>query len=178
MKKRPCIAAGHEGRFMVTVRLIYRSAQVLGVSVVATLIWTFGGYAAQPEFQISPFQTSTGTLRLIEVTPKPGSEVTKDTVVEARLAFSISPNDGGEFFVLAQFETNLPGRTTDGSFPLRKTRTLQQRNGEVTLSFPLTHVWDEPDVKRPLTMWFFLNKKAGNTGTGAALVGPVQYITQ
>jgi|HubBroStandDraft_5_1064220.scaffolds.fasta_scaffold26758_1 hypothetical protein len=75
-----------------------------------------------------------------------GSEIAHPTTLQV---FFSEP--GSDF----HFDTTNPKRTTDGkfdSYPL-----LKYASGGYHLCFPLAHIWDVPDVKRPLSVHFLLN---------------------
>jgi hypothetical protein len=96
------------------------------------------------------------SLRLVTIEPIAGSHVQKSTVLVADLAFTVKDFDSGKYILFAQFDTTKPKRTTDGkfdSYPL-----LKYASGGYHLCFPLADIWDVPDVKRPLSVHFLLNK--------------------
>ncbi len=148
---------------------------LISIALAAAFAATIGGCTSQG-FPITPRNTAEGSLRLVEVSPAADTRVTKDTIVVARLAFNIGVFGPGQYFLMAQAETKTQGRTTDGSFPSSGYPVLDQSTGEQTCSFPLVYVWDRRDVKRPITLWFLLNKRTGpGKSYAVAVTGPVDY---
>jgi hypothetical protein len=126
----------------------------LAVGVLASV--TIGCETAAP---VQAQTTTTGSLGIVDVSPPTGSEVTRDTVVVARLAFTVAKFEPDQYFLLAQFDEKAPGKSTDGTFPSSAVPVLARASGEYVFSFPLKHVWDLPEVRRPITMRFLLNRK-------------------
>jgi len=98
--------------------------------------------------------TDTG-LQLISISPPVGSLVTRSTVLVADLAYAVTDFTADQFTILAQFDSPVEHRTTEGSF--KSHPYLQSASGSYRLCFPLTDIWDR-DVKRPLSVRFVLNR--------------------
>jgi hypothetical protein len=85
-----------------------------------------------------------------------GSSLQESNVLVAELAYAVRDFDAGKYVVIAQFDTNAQGKSTDGAFKYYP--FLKYASGTYRLCFPLTDIWDVPDVKRPLSVRFLLNK--------------------
>jgi len=96
------------------------------------------------------------SVRLVTIEPIAGSHVRKSTVLVADLAFAIKDFDYGKYILFAQFDTTNPKRTTDGTF--NGYPPLKYASGNYHLCFPLANIWNVPNVKRPLSVHFLLNK--------------------
>ena len=121
-------------------------------------------------------EAATATLELIGITPPSGGQLSKKSTVVADLAYSITGFRSGGFFVMAQVETTDPGMTTDGSAPSHGYPVLSEPTGTLKVSFPIRHVWDEPRVKRPFRIWFYLNQHtAPRQSRMIAKAGPLEY---
>lgn len=102
--------------------------------------------------------------------------MTRDSVVIADLTYNIADFQKGEYFVLAQVETKETDRTTDGDFPDEDYPEIDRPAGQISFTFPMKYVWDHDEVKRPFTVWFYLNKRTGpKTSSIAASTTPVHY---
>ena len=150
-------------------------------ALVALLALVTASCARSPEAPgVSPSEIATATLELLGVTPPSGTELSQDSVVIADLTYSITSVTGfrrGDFFILAQVETTDPTTTTDGSFPSDAYPVLEAPTGRLTFSFPVRYVWNEPTVKRPFRIWFYLNQYIGPNRRSRVIgrAGPVEY---
>jgi hypothetical protein len=99
---------------------------------------------------------TTNKIQVLTVTPPVGSSVQKSTVLVTDLVYDVKDFDSGKYTVIAQFDTNTSGRSTDGTF--NSYPVLKYASGSYRLCFPLTDVWSAPDVKKPLSVRFMLNK--------------------
>ena len=95
-------------------------------------------------------------IQILNVTPPAGSGLQKSTVPVVDLAYEVKDFDSGQYIVVAQFDTNTNGRSTDGKF--NSCPHLKYARGSYRLCFPPKNVWSEPDVKRPFLVQFRLNK--------------------
>ena len=103
--------------------------------------------------QLTP---ATNSIQILTITPLAGSSVQKSTVLVADLAYAVRDFDSGKYIVIAQFDTNTKGKSTDGKF--NSYPFLKYASGSYRFCFPLTDIWDVQDVKRPLSVRFLLNK--------------------
>ncbi len=100
----------------------------------------------------------------------------KSTVLVVDLAYSVQDFDTGKYFVLAQFDTDTDGITTDGTF--NRYPVLKNASGTYRLCYPLTDIWNAPGVKRPLTVRFLLNQIDGpRFSHGVAFTDPISFPT-
>jgi hypothetical protein len=104
-------------------------------------------------------------LDLIRAQPAGGS-VTRKTVVEAELAYSIRGFSPGRYFLLPQFETEggdlVEGRPGD-------VRELERAEGRLKMRVPV-----EPG-RGPITLWLCLTQRVSRKSTVLARVGPLRY---
>jgi hypothetical protein len=101
----------------------------------------------------APLQTA---IRLLSISPQPGAPVSEKNALLAELDYSVEDFEPGHFKVMAQFETVTDGMTTDGGF--RDYPFPQSAAGRLHFCFPLSYVWNLPNIKRPLTVHFMLNR--------------------
>ena len=146
------------------------------------LLFAFLLVQEAPAKQLPPDASSpeqTNALTLVAVTPPNGARVTRKAVIQVELEYRVADFRKGDYFVVAQMATTTPGRTTDGTFPKRDYPQLKREAGRVKVSFPLHHVWDDPQVKRPFTMWIYLNRQtAPRQSLVIAKAGPVHYESE
>ncbi len=124
----------------------------------------------------APAAEAKSTLTLSSVTPAAGGFLSEDSVVEADLAYSIGGFDArSEYLVMAQVERS-QGGTTDGTFPRSSYPIIKSATGRLRFSFPVRHVWHRPEMKRPLVVWFYLNRRTSpRESVVIAMAGPVRY---
>jgi hypothetical protein len=99
---------------------------------------------------------ATNSIQILTIKPPAGSGVDVSTVLVADLEYAVRDFDSGKYIVFAQFETNTNGKSTDGKF--NSYPFLKYATGTYRLCFPLIDIWNVPDVKRPLTVRFLLNR--------------------
>jgi hypothetical protein len=85
-----------------------------------------------------------------------GANVREATILKATIAYEISDFETSKYIVIAQFDKNTRGESTDGKFQYYP--FLKFGKGIYQLCYPLIDIWNEPDVKKPLTVRFLLNK--------------------
>jgi len=118
-------------------------------------------------------------VELLGVIPLSGERVSRDSVISADLAYSVTGFRRGDFFILWQAETLDPTRTTNGTFPHDQLPVLQESMGTLRFSFPIRHIWDESSVKRPFRIWFSVNRNTGPTTSRViAQTSIVEYDAQ
>jgi len=161
---------------------IRRSIAVAPLALVAIVsIASCGSSAASSVLPSRPDQTAgaTATLELLDVMPLSGARVSRDSVISADLAYSVSGFRPGDFFILWQAETFDPTRTTNGTFPHDQLPMLQDSMGTLHFSFPIQHIWDDSSVKRPFRIWFSVNRNTGlNQSVVISRTTAVDYETQ
>ena len=157
----------HLRKFTRRHRLLVNSAAVVLV-VLAMASATSRFFAVQENPAIVVI--SPATLRLLSVRPVSGSRVSRDSVIVADLSYTVERFETGRFIVMALAEqakgTSTMGRGADIEHPV-----LRAATGRVTLSYPLRHIWDDPEVIRPFRITFNLDQE----GFRVATVGPVIY---
>src|SRR5437762_1928102 len=122
---------------------------------------------------VTPAGTS---IKLLTITPPAGTNVRKETVLVADLAYAVKDFELSRFKVMAQFDTNR-GTTTDGTF--KNYPVLKAAAGKLRFCFPLAHIWDGPEMKRPLSVRFFLNRMYdGGMSKVIAHTDPLLYPTE
>jgi hypothetical protein len=95
-------------------------------------------------------------IHLSSITTQPGAPVGERTLLLADLDYSVEDFEPGHFKIMAQFETITNGLTTDGGF--RDYPFPRSAVGKLHFCFPLSYVWNLPNIKRPLTVHFMLNR--------------------
>jgi hypothetical protein len=105
--------------------------------------------------------------------------VDENSVVIADLIYAIADFKDGSYSILVQFETNDPLKTNAGDSP-KQYYELNSASGQYQIEFPLKYVWNRPDIKRPLHMWFFLTRliPQSNQANIVAAAGPVMFQTK
>jgi hypothetical protein len=150
--------------------------KIITFAAVTALLLATTNFGLAQVSPAAPPDRRAGVLSLVKVSPEPGAQVTRDTVVVARLAFDISMLERGNYVLIGQVDSKIGGRTTDGKFPSDAYIVLEQPSGEATFSFPLAYVWDEPDVKHPIAIRYILVKRSGSRRSmSVGSVDPVQY---
>jgi hypothetical protein len=128
-----------------------------------------------------PFDTGSATLVIMALSPQPGSVVTSDTVITASLKYEIRnyTDKGNLYYVMPQFSaTDVKG--TISTIGVKQTAdtlvNISAPSGAVALKIPLKDVWNQASLKRPVTLYFFLNQRTERQKSvviGAA--GPVGF---
>ena len=113
------------------------------------------------------------TLEVLSVAPYLEGTVRKDTVLAADLTYRVKGFEADQFIVMAQFNTTQEGATTDGTF--NSYPALMAKSGRLRFCFPLSDVWDDPAVVRPLVVRFYLAHKEG--GTRSVVVAHSKTLT-
>jgi len=114
--------------------------------------------------ELSP---ATTTLKLVSISPTAGATLSVDTVLSADLEYTVQDFEPSRFKILAQFDTDRSGRTTDGTF--KAYPVLKSAAGKVHFCFPMTHVWSRPEVTRPFVVRFYLNRELGEKGRSVVI---------
>jgi hypothetical protein len=116
------------------------------------------GCVQTKDFSPSDQQTAptTNSIQVQRITPEAGTTVQRSTLLVADLAYTVKDFDSGKFLIFAQFDTNQKGRSTDGNF--NNYLSLKYPSGAFRLCYPMIHIWSVPDLKKPLSVRFVLNK--------------------
>ena len=113
-----------------------------------------------------PKPKSGGTLDLITLSPEAGTSVGRDSVITAELRFTIDnfKNKKDRYHISIQFVTKGSRAATFSKDP-GNVVMLNEASGTITLAYPLDHVWDDPQLRKPLTIYFFLHERTGTRGS-------------
>jgi hypothetical protein len=123
-----------------------------------------------------PVDEAGPTLTLASISPIANTPITAKTVLVADLEYSVEDFKAGEYFVVAQVDTTKEHATTDGRFPNSSYPVLTEPHGNLRFSFPVAYVWDLPNVKHPLVVHFYLNKKVDSKHSRiVAKAGPIAF---
>lgn len=114
------------------------------------------------------------TLTISSVAPWPGTQVDIGTFIFADLEYSVQGFRTGEYFIIAQIERE-NGSSTDGQYPNELYPLLLKSSGHVRFTFPLYYISEENGLKKPLTIWFYLNKGTIRESEVIAKAGPIIY---
>jgi hypothetical protein len=127
------------------------------------------------------FDTGSATVVISRLSPQPGTVVTVDTVIEATLRYEIRNyvDKRDLYYIFAQFIATDPKRTM-ATIGVKQTAdtlvNITSLSGTVALKIPLKDVWDQPSLKRPMTLYFFLNERtAPNKSVVIGAVGPIEF---
>lgn len=131
-----------------------------------------GNVASQAELQacghgqereIAGPQARESTIELKSVTPADNSYVNTRTTVVAELEYSIPKFAPGMYQLNAQFETIDRHMTTGGEFVEHP--ELQYAHGVIRFCYPLRGAWNQPTLKWPLGLVFYLTHRNGDGST-------------
>lgn len=103
------------------------------------------------------------TLEVKSLVPEEETYVTPKTVVVAEIEYSIAGFEPGMFQLNAQFETIDKGMTTGGEF--LEDPELQFAHGVIRFCYPLRGVWNQPTLKWPLALVFYLTHRNDDGST-------------
>jgi hypothetical protein len=109
-----------------------------------------------------PTPKSTGTIKLISLAPEDGSSVGRDSVVAAELQFTIDNFKARKdrYFVSILFQTSGSRAAMFSNSP-GDIVMLTEATGTITLAYPLDRVWDDPQLRKPLVVRYFLQERTG-----------------
>ena len=123
----------------------------------------------------APSTPLTTSLSLETISPVAGTMVSYSLVLDATLKYSLADEQQSSqgFEVFAQYQSTVPGMTFGGSTVV----TLPNRSGKVTVSAPLSMVWNDTQLAHPITVFFYLAKKDSNGSSKViAKSSPVVYL--
>jgi hypothetical protein len=109
---------------------------------------------------VAPSRTD---IRIVRVSPAGGANVGRSTVVVADLAYTVAEFEPGLYSVFAQFKTSDPGATEGGQY--NGTVQVTEPAGILRICYPLASLWSIERISWPLSMWFYLGRKDGDSGT-------------
>jgi hypothetical protein len=123
-----------------------------------------------------PAEATGSTLTVGSVSPAANTPITVKTVLVADLEYSVEDFQPGAYFVMVQVDTKKEHITTDGQYPNSSYPILTEPHGKLRFSFPVKYVWWSPNVKHPLNVHFYLNKKTDSKHSRiVAKAGPIAY---
>jgi hypothetical protein len=114
-----------------------------------------------PPSAVIPDAESTGLLELVSLAPEAGSAVGRDTVVSATIRYEIANFSGrkGRYWVSIQFQ-HAGNRTSSLSTGPEAKAAVEEAAGTVHIEYPLHRVWDNPAVRRPFVVSFYLHERS------------------
>jgi hypothetical protein len=116
------------------------------------------------------------SIQVMAIAPSAGSTVQESTVLTADLAYTVRDFEPGHYLVFAQFDTTTQGTSTVGTF--KGYLPVKYANGRYRLCFALANIWKVPDLKRPLSVRFVLNKiDDASHNHSIAVTEPVSFRT-
>ncbi|TGE28240.1 hypothetical protein [Hymenobacter metallicola] len=128
-------------------------------TLVALLLMGF----AAPQGPTAPQTAEAGsTIKLLALNQPPCATLSRESVVTAKLRYQLAPQEqSAEGFVVSiKFQSTNP-KMTFSSTQLGRVK-LTQRADTLTLRYPMAAVWNNPQLRRPLTCYFYLHRNLGN----------------
>lgn len=101
------------------------------------------------------------SVEVVAISPEPGSVVTRDSTIEAALCYDLSTAAKGRYSIAVQFATDVLGETYSY---LGTTGPLSLAVGNLTISYPLSFVWEDKGLSKPILVHFYLLKDTGPSG--------------
>jgi hypothetical protein len=118
-------------------------------------------------------------LTIVTLNPPPGSSLLEDTVLEAVFDYSLQGRDPAARYGVAVFfgDKRGEGRTFSALHDLTSSAPLKKNAGRVTLRHPIKTEWKNPNLARPVTVWFDIieERRAGAGQRSVTEVGPFEY---
>jgi hypothetical protein len=150
----------------VGINEVYRQAR--SILVIGTALG-FLAACAMPSTR-----DADATLRITSISPWPGTALGPDMIVSAELEYFVPQFAVGEYFVIGQAEMN-DGSTSDGNFPDDLYPVLLEPEGRIHFHFPVYYVADQVNLKRPIVIWFYLNRGSLRQSAIIAKAGPITF---
>lgn len=99
-------------------------------------------------------------LEVLEISPPPGGQVDDDTILVARVAYSIQnfKNDPDLYVILLQFQHKSGGSS---SFGEEARIILKKSQGTVQFNQPLRKVVNSTFLVKPIKFFFYLTERQG-----------------
>jgi hypothetical protein len=142
------------------------------VSALALLAF-IAGCASSP-------QPPTAVVTVTGITPPAGSQVQQSTVIEATVAFTIDKfqAQADTYYLVTQFQA-ADGTSFNHSARLADHSILAAAKGSEFVSYPLSRVWADPRLKKPIRLWFQIVAKIGpNDSVVIGRSAPVDYAAK
>jgi hypothetical protein len=123
----------------------------------------------------TPVTPEASTLKAENVSPAASTKLSESSILSADLTYALAEQQKSDygFDVFAQFESTTPGKTIGPGYHMAATN----RSGKITYSVPMSAIWNNRELKHPVTAYFYLVNKTTNTGTSTVIakVGPYTY---
>ncbi|HEX3067802.1 MAG TPA: cupin domain-containing protein [Thermoanaerobaculia bacterium] len=117
-----------------------------------------------------PAAAEGATVKVREITPAPGSELTPTATIKATIDYNIQNFRPDTYFLDFVFESRVPNRTIGIAptvVPYRKGATqshfVESATGTITLIQDLGRFLDLPDLKHPIRMRVYVHEKRSET---------------
>jgi hypothetical protein len=122
---------------------------------------------------------STATVVVSAVTPVAASEVRQSSVVEATVEYTIDKfAPAATYYVLIECE-DTSGGSLDRSQRLADQPILTAAQGSVVLTYPISRVWSNPKLRKPIRVWFDVVERIGpNDSVVIGRAGPIEYAAR
>ena len=123
---------------------------------------------------------STASVVVVAIAPVAGSEVQQSSVVEATVEFTIDKFklQGDTYYLLVDCE-DATGGSVDRDHPLADQPILTAAKGSLVVTYPLSKVWGNPRLKKPIRVWFDVVERVGpNDSVVIGRAGPIEYATK
>jgi hypothetical protein len=123
---------------------------------------------------------STASVVVTALTPVAGSEVQPSSVVEATVEFTIEKFKfkGDTYYLLTECE-DASGGPVERDHRLADHPILTAAKGSLFVTFPLSHVWNNPKLKKPIRVWFEVVERIGPSDS--VVIGrsaPIEYAAK
>jgi hypothetical protein len=154
---------------------------IFGILVGLAAGCATGGHTAQKRSQAD--------VAVIEITPSPGSDLQRTSVIEATVEYAIDwfRADRNRYYLAILFET-----PKGGSFAKYRDAdwlALSAAHGAVRVTYALSDVWDDARLKKPIKLWFCVAERSdshsiistypsANKATCSGCAGPIQYTVK
>jgi hypothetical protein len=113
-----------------------------------------------------PRSKSAGSIELTSLTPEAGSTVDRSSVITAQLRFAIDNfrKNQDRYQISVKFQS-IESRAVTFSKGPEDVVMLGDRSGSITMVYPLHRVWDDPKLRKPIVMYFYLHERTGKRDT-------------
>jgi hypothetical protein len=123
---------------------------------------------------------STAVVSVSAIAPPAGSEISQSSVLEATVGFTISnfQLQADTYYLVTQFQA-ADGTSFNHSPRLADHSILTAAQGSVLVRYPLSRVWADPRLKKPVRLWFELVAKVGpNDSVVIGRSTPIEYAAK
>ena len=109
-----------------------------------------------------PKTKSTGTLEVIDLAPQDGAPVDGDSTITAKLKYSIDNfQDKKDRYAISINFQDVQTRSRTFTAGEDDALMLKAASGTVTLTCPLSKVWGDARLRKPLVVYFYLHEFTG-----------------